>query len=321
MYKNIINKLRNLKAILKRFLYLRNYRRDTPEGTLKFYSKMKYLYRVEFKKRENFNKKINDISFLETLNNKGFVKINLTEVSKKKEFLDMLEKFRKKYDYVHKNFNDLYSNHPNKKNYLLEYNFEFNQDVKIVADPFVDIASKYLGTLPILESFQMWYSPNDSDELIGSKQLHRDPEDFRQLKIFIPIEDIQKENGPLNVMDKEDSKKLYEYLVKKRIIKKRNQKIDDKYADNLHLFSNEILLNNDQCALVDTCSCYHFGSRKSSKPRKLLFLHFTSAFSAKTPIFRNYDTEEKFFTERDKLVYGLQKKTINHYKKRQYLNI
>ena len=321
MYKYIINKLRNLKSTIKRFFYLRNYRRDTPEDTLKFYNKMRYLYRAEFKKRENFNKKIDDISFVETLNKKGFVTINLTEVSKKKEFLDTLKKFRQKYDDVRKNFNDLYSNHPNRKNYLLVYNFEFNQDVKIVADPFVNIASKYLGTLPILESFQMWYSPNDSEELIGSRQLHRDPEDFRQLKIFIPIEEIQIENGPLNVMDKEDSKKLYEDLIKKRIIEKRNQKIEDKYADNLHLSSNQILLNIDQCALVDTCSCYHFGSRKSSKPRKLLFLHFTSGFSAKTPIFRNYDSEEKFFSERDKLVYGLQKKTINHFKKRQYLSI
>ena len=203
----------------------------------------------------------------------------------------------------------------------MEYNFEFNQKIKVITDPFVDVATKYLGTLPILESFQMWYSPNDSDELIGSQLLHRDPEDFRQLKIFIPIEDIEIENGPLNVIDKNESKILYDNLIEKKIIKKRNQKIDDKYARNLNLTKNKILLKNYQCALVDTCSCYHFGSRKSSKPRKILFLHLTSGFSAKTPIFRNYDNENRFSSEKDKLVYGLQKKTINHYKKRQYIKI
>ena len=44
-------------------------------------------------------------------------------------------------------------------------------------------------------------------------------------------------------------------------------------------------------------------------------------FSSKTPIFRNYDVEKKFSSEKDKLVYGLQKKTSNHTKKSKYLTI
>ena len=88
---------------------------------------------------------------------------------------------------------------------MLQYNFEFNHKTKNIADPFVDIATRYLGTLPILASFQMWYSPNDTDELIGSKLLHRDPEDFKQLKIFIPITEVSIENGPLHVIDKNPS--------------------------------------------------------------------------------------------------------------------
>lgn len=321
MLKVFINNLRNIKSRIKQLLYLRNYRKDTPDSTYKFYNLMKYLYRSEFKKRESYNQILEKMSFIEKLNENGFIILNLTEISKDKEFLNTVSLLKKKYDEIRSKNKDLYSNHKNKKNYLLEYNFEFNQKVKIITDPFVDVATKYLGTLPILESFQMWYSPNDNDELIGSQLLHRDPEDFRQLKIFIPIEDIQIENGPLNVIDKNESKILYDKLIEKKIIEKRNQKIDDKYARNLNLTKNKILLKNNQCALVDTCACYHFGSRKSSKPRKILFLHLTSGFSAKTPIFRNYDSENRFLSEKDKLVYGLQKKTINHYKKRQYLKI
>ena len=164
----------------------------------------------------------------------------------------------------------------------------------------------------------MWFSPNDTDELEGSKLLHRDPEDFKQLKVFIPVEEIQQIMD-LNVIDKEESELLYKNLVEQKIITGRNQKIDDLHARKLNLTNHKILLKEDECALVDTCTNYHFGSRKSSKPRKLLFLHFTTAFSAKTPIWRNYDTEKKFFSDKDKLVYGLQKKTINHYKNRQYL--
>lgn len=321
MLKIYINHLRNIKSKIKQFLYLRNYRKDTPYSTYKFYNLMKYLYRSEFKKRESYKETLEKISFIETLNEKGFIVLNLTEISKNKEFLDTISFFKKRYDEIRSNNKDSYSNHKNKKNYLLEYNFEFNQKIKVIADPFVNVATQYLGTLPILESFQMWYSPNDSDELAGSQLLHRDPEDFRQLKIFIPIEDIEIENGPLNVIDKNESKILYDKLIEKKIINKRNQKIEDKYARNLNLTKNKILLKNNQCALVDTCSCYHFGSRKSSKPRKILFLHLTSGFSAKTPIFRNYDNENRFSLEKDKLVYGLQKKTINHYKNRQYIRI
>ena len=61
----------------------------------------------------------------------------------------------------------------------------------------------------------MWYSPNSSEELTGSRLLHRDPEDFKQIKIFIPIEEIGEEHGPLNVINKEESNLLYVDLIKK----------------------------------------------------------------------------------------------------------
>jgi hypothetical protein len=251
------------------------------------------------------------------LNKNGFVKLNLSDVSKKDEFVKTIIKFKKNFDEINQNSRVI----TQKKDYLIQYNFEFNEEVRNLVDPFVDLVTKYLGSLPILDSVQLWYSPNETCELKGSRLLHRDPEDFKQVKVFIPIEEIQLENGPLHLIDKHQSQLLYENLINKTLITKRNQKIEDKYLSNLNLRFHPMLLNNNECALIDTCACYHFGSRKGSKPRKLLFLHFTTAFSGKTPIFRNYDTEKKFFSEKNKLVYGLQKKTINHFKNRQYLKI
>ena len=63
-----------------------------------------------------------------------------------------------------------------------------------------------------------------------------------------------------------------------------------------------------------------FWKQKIIVSRKLLVLQFTSAFSGKTPIIRNYDVENKFNLEKDKLVYGLQK-TSNHTNKSIYLTI
>ena len=293
MIKLIFNNVRKIKSIIRQFFFLHKYRKDTPESSWKFYKMMKYIYRAEFIKRESFSKSLNSNKHIEILNKIGFVKLNLSDVSKKDEFVNAIIEFKKK----------------------------FYEVVRNLVDPFVDLVTKYLGSLPILDSVQLWYSPNETYELIGSKLLHRDPEDFKQVKVFIPIEEIQLENGPLHLINKHQSQLLYEDLINKTLITKRNEKIEDKYVSNLNLRFHPMLLNNNECALIDTCACYHFGSRKGSKPRKLLFLHFTTAFSGKTPIFRNYDTEKKFFSEKDKLVYGLQKKTINHFKNRQYLKI
>ena len=304
---------------IRSFNFLRKYRKDTPESTWKFYNKMRYIYNAEFIKRENFSKILDNTEFTNALSQNGFAILNLSDITKDKTFTDAIIKFRKKFDEV--NQNSIENRDHSSKRFLINYTFDFNKEIKNIADPFVDIVTKYLGTLPILNTFQMWYSPNNDSELIGSKLLHRDGEDFRQIKIFIPIEEVQIENGPLHLINKQESKVLYENLIKKKLITRRNQKINDKYVAELKPKIDKILLKEDQCALVDTCACYHFGSRKSSKPRKLLFLHFTSAFSSSTPIFRNYDTEKKFTLEKDKLVYGLQKKISSHSKKSIYLPI
>ena len=190
MFKIFYIFLKNIKNKIRQYFYLRNYRKDTPEDTWKFYNKMKYFYRSEFAKRLNFSKNLNNIELVDLLKKEGFVKIKLNDVSKKKEFNNAISKFRNRYDEINKN----YKENIHKKNYLIQYNFEFNEDIKDLVDPFVDIATNYLGTLPILDSLQMWYSPNSSEELTGSRLLHRDPEDFKQIKIFIPIEEIGEEN-------------------------------------------------------------------------------------------------------------------------------
>ena len=71
MLKIFINYLRNIKSKIKQLLFLRSYRKDTPDSTYKFYNLMKYLYRSEFKKRESYNETLEKISFIEKLNEKA----------------------------------------------------------------------------------------------------------------------------------------------------------------------------------------------------------------------------------------------------------
>ena len=59
--------------------------------------------------------------------------------------------------------------------------------------------------------------------------------------------------------------------------------------ENMNLNNNivkSMTIKKDEIALIDTCRCYHYGSRKALNPRKIIALHFTSAFSIETPIFK-----------------------------------
>ena len=91
MFKIIFNFIRNIKNKIRHFFYLRNYRKDTPDGTLKFYNKMRYVYRSEFIKRENFSKHLNNKESVEILKKKGFLKMKLSDVSKKKNLMKQLQ--------------------------------------------------------------------------------------------------------------------------------------------------------------------------------------------------------------------------------------
>ena len=61
-----------IKRLIRKFLFLRIYRKDTPESVLKFYNKMKFVYRSEFIKRENFSKVLDNTMCPDELRNKGF---------------------------------------------------------------------------------------------------------------------------------------------------------------------------------------------------------------------------------------------------------
>ena len=212
------------------------------------------------------------------MNHDGFAILNLSDISKEKLFFDTLNKFKKNYDFNMFNKEDI-SNFS--KKYLIDYSFEFNNDVKIIADPFVTIAAKYLGTLPILDSFQIWFSPNIDDELIGSKLMHRDGEDFKQLKIFIPIEEVTLENGPLHVINKEESERIYQGHIDKKLTKRRNQKIDDKHIVNFNPKIHKVLMKEDQCSIVDTCSCYHFEAENHQNQENFYFYILQQHFLVK----------------------------------------
>ena len=105
------------------------------------------------------------------------------------------------------------------------------------------------------------------------------------------------------------SNEIFSFLRKSRIIKKRNTKLTDEIlesAKDISDYIKPITLKSNQLALVDTCRCYHYGSRKASNPRKLINLHFTSAFSLFTPIFGRKMIKNNLKADLDHFVYGFE---------------
>lgn len=148
----------------------------------------------------------------------------------------------------------------------------------------IKIISNYLNEIPILFNVQVWFSPNQiSNELLGSQLYHFDREDFRQLKLFIPIEDIDKDSGPLTLISSKNSMKfILKKLINLKLISSKGR-FTDKEIKKYFKEDIEISLEckRRQIAMIDTTQCLHYGSRPSKKYKYHLSIQFISPYSTK----------------------------------------
>mgnify|MGYP001450622730 CR=1 FL=1 len=311
--------LKNLKSNIRNLRFCNSFRKDDYNEIENFYKYLKFFKKKELSERANYAKNV-DLKKLEKLETDGFIKINLENFTNNSAFFKSLENLRRNYNMI--NWSKIGMG-TKKESFLKSIDIEFDKNIRDISDPFIDLISAYTGYLPIMIGAAYWYSPNEKAENTGSQLLHLDPDDYKQLKIFIPVEDITNDNGPLNVVNAKQSRLMYDTLIKKKVVIKRNQKISDEFANqNFNLNTNKLIMSKNELYLVDTCRCYHFGSRKSLKPRKIIFLHFTPPFSAKSPLFfRNLKKKPFFSNRKDQLIYSFQKDVINHYKTKEYIRI
>ena len=64
------------------------------------------------------------------------------------------------------------------------------------AAPVLDLATSYLGCKPTLSSVGVRWSFPDCTQPEPTQHLHRDPDDWRFLKLFIYLTDVDPESGP-----------------------------------------------------------------------------------------------------------------------------
>ncbi len=157
---------------------------------------------------------------------------------------------------------------------------------------------KYLKCIPLLTYLAIWYSPNNKKINQSSQFLHLDHEDYKQIKGFIFLKDINEDCGPLVIIDKRNSEKIQNQLNYR--MTEENKRIDDNILKNY----KKITLTGKKgtVVLLDTSSCLHFGSRKASNSRLVLSFQFITPFAFVLPWFW-------YFSKKIKIVKNFSKES------------
>jgi hypothetical protein len=161
---------------------------------------------------------------------------------------------------------------------------EKSEVFKFVTSNFIlKIVSKYLGYIPLLTHISVWWSPNDKIHEQSSQFYHLDHEDYKQIKGFLFLSDIDENSGPINAISSNQS-----LTIQKEIsynMKSQNKRVLDSTIDELNkkrvnkLITKEFLGKKGDLLLMDTSKCFHYGSRKSSKERLILSFQFITPFA------------------------------------------
>jgi len=140
-------------------------------------------------------------------------------------------------------------------------------------------ASRYLGEVPVLAHVSIQIShPNSSK--VGFQQYHIDRIDRQQMKLFLAIDDVTADCGPLHFMPARESEELERR--EKHIVGRIEDDVVSRYAGTPGIRVG--ILKASEGLFLDTCRCVHFGSRGNAKPRHLLVIQYTSSYSPVEPV-------------------------------------
>jgi hypothetical protein len=142
------------------------------------------------------------------------------------------------------------------------------------------LIGRYLDGLPILYRINLLDSANEELQPDSSQFFHVDPEDFRQLKIFLLVEAVDADSGPLHLLRADASDAV-------RVARgHRHGRVPDE----------EVLKTAPPGALVactgpsgtlaigDTSRCFHFGSRPGARRRHVVMIQYLTPFASVFPL-------------------------------------
>ena len=152
--------------------------------------------------------------------------------------------------------------------------------------------SAYLGVVPVLTEVDLWYSVHHQNAPKRSQLWHMDSDDTTLIKLWVHLSDVDSRSGPLTAISAGDSARLA-------------HAVGYNYGDGYRLADdrvNELFGPEHQVSFVgprgtldfiDTCRCFHFGSRVSpdGEPRRLLMVEYQTPYAFE---FANYRKEARY---------------------------
>ena len=142
----------------------------------------------------------------------------------------------------------------------------------------LDLVVGYFRTVPRLSSVRLWWSPPNTT-VKSSQRLHLDPEDDRQLKLFVNILDTAEDQGPLTFFPADVSQAI---LARTPM---RKQRLPDDALERVNPQPGPVILTGPAgtAALVDTSRCLHYGSRGNRRDRLVLMAQYTDFHAPRVP--------------------------------------
>lgn len=129
--------------------------------------------------------------------------------------------------------------------------------------------SRYLGTLPVLRTVDVFWTPpsNGAAQPEGSQFFHFDHDDYRELKMFFYIEDMDEQGGPFTFLPKPVAD-----IVKKQAKAFKGKRYADEEVYGVCSTEDAIKFTGPAGtgAIVDTSNCLHFGGRVDHRGRLLV---------------------------------------------------
>jgi len=154
--------------------------------------------------------------------------------------------------------------------------------LKLALHPSVVAAvSRYIGMVPVIENITIWYSPNDRALENSSQYYHLDGQDVRTVQLFVLLDRVTDENGPLLVIRADESDALAERVQYRKTpsTKRLEDAVVEAAASEVVRFTGDA----GDVLIADTDRCFHLGSREGRAPRRVLVIQYYSPFAFVLP--------------------------------------
>ncbi|MCC5884913.1 MAG: hypothetical protein JJT88_00595 [Gammaproteobacteria bacterium] len=138
-----------------------------------------------------------------------------------------------------------------------------------VARPLLDAASRYLGTVPIVEGMALWWTPpNESSK--SSQAWHIDELAPRQVKVQLNCLEVTAEQGPLHYIPAQRSQQA------RTALGHNSGRISDAAVEGSGAIRDveRVLGPEGSGVILDSSRCLHYGSRGNTHDRLVLTFHY-----------------------------------------------